>query len=76
LKNSVKRISFGWEYPRFLRSPQLSGGFPNQNPVPLETLEFQIRLAVTEASDLEFVPSGFRGAKPAHTNQANNRTNN
>jgi hypothetical protein len=31
-----------------------------QNPVPLETLEFQIRLAVTEASDLEFVPSSFR----------------
>jgi hypothetical protein len=31
-----------------------------QNPVPLETLEFQIRLAVAEASDLEFVPAGFR----------------
>ena len=31
-----------------------------QNPVPLETLEFQIRLAVTEASDLEFVPQSFR----------------
>ena len=27
-----------------------------QNPVPLETLEFQIRLAIAEASDLEFVP--------------------
>ena len=46
-----------------------------QNPVPLETLEFQIRLAVTEASDLEFVPSCFREAQPARTNQANNRTN-
>ena len=33
-----------------------------QNPVPLETLESQIRLAVTEASDLEFVPADFRGA--------------
>jgi hypothetical protein len=31
-----------------------------QNPVNLETLEFQIRLAVTEASDLEFVPAAFR----------------
>jgi hypothetical protein len=31
-----------------------------QNPVPLETLEFQIRLAVSEASDLEFVPPNFR----------------
>jgi hypothetical protein len=34
-----------------------------QNPVPLETMEFQIRLAVNEASDLEFVPARFRGAK-------------
>lgn len=40
-----------------------------QNPVPLETLEFQIRLAVTEASDLEFVPSGFREVQPARTNR-------
>jgi SpoVK/Ycf46/Vps4 family AAA+-type ATPase len=31
-----------------------------QNPVSLETMEFQIRLAVREASDLEFVPTGFR----------------
>jgi len=31
-----------------------------QNPVPLETLEYQIRLAVEEASDLEFVPAVFR----------------
>jgi len=29
LKNTVKRISFGWEYRHFLRSPQLRGGFPN-----------------------------------------------
>jgi len=47
-----------------------------QNPVPLETLEFQIRLAVTEASDLEFVPPGFRAIPPSHTNQASNRNNN
>jgi hypothetical protein len=33
-----------------------------QNPVPLDTLDFQIRLAVTEASDLEFVPAVFRNA--------------
>lgn len=32
-----------------------------QNPVPLETMEFQIRLAVSETSDLEFVPLSFRG---------------
>lgn len=32
----------------------------HQNPVPLETLEFQIRLATVESSDLEFVPSAFR----------------
>src|SRR6516165_1189053 len=31
-----------------------------QNPVPLETLEYQIRIAVAEASDLEFVPLVFR----------------
>jgi len=31
-----------------------------QNPVPSETLEFQIRLAVAEASDLDFVPADFR----------------
>src|SRR5262252_1821260 len=31
-----------------------------QNPVPLETMEFQIQLAVAEASDLEFVPLCFR----------------
>jgi len=31
-----------------------------QNPVPQETLEFQIRLAVDETSDLEFVPAMFR----------------
>jgi hypothetical protein len=33
-----------------------------QNPVPLDTLEFQIRLAVAEASDLEFVPLEFRAS--------------
>jgi hypothetical protein len=32
-----------------------------QNPVPLETLEFQIRIAATESSDLEFVPLAYRG---------------
>ena len=36
-----------------------------QNAVPLDTLEFQIRLAVTEASDLEFVPVVFRIANTA-----------
>jgi len=36
-----------------------------QNPVPLETMEFQIRLAVNETSDLEFVPSGLRGPRPS-----------
>ena len=32
-----------------------------QNPVSLETMECQIRLAVNETSDLEFVPPTFRG---------------
>jgi hypothetical protein len=36
-----------------------------QNPVPLDTLEFQIRLAVAETSDLEFVPQDFRTPRPA-----------
>jgi SpoVK/Ycf46/Vps4 family AAA+-type ATPase len=31
-----------------------------QNPVPLEVMEFQIGLAVREASDLNFVPAAFR----------------
>jgi SpoVK/Ycf46/Vps4 family AAA+-type ATPase len=33
-----------------------------QNPVPPDVMQFQIRLAVTEASDLEFVPTLFRPA--------------
>jgi ATPase family associated with various cellular activities (AAA) len=33
-----------------------------QNPIPLDALKFQIALAVKETSDLEFVPSVFRGA--------------
>ncbi len=33
-----------------------------QNPVPLETLDFQIRLAASESSDLEFVPLEFRNS--------------
>ena len=31
-----------------------------QNPVPPEVMEFQVRIAVQEASDLEFVPPFFR----------------
>jgi hypothetical protein len=31
-----------------------------QNPVPREVLDFQIQLAVREASDLDFVPAVFR----------------
>lgn len=38
-----------------------------QNPVPFETLEFQIKLAVAEASDLEFVPPDFRTSKSQPT---------
>jgi hypothetical protein len=34
-----------------------------QNPVPLETLQFQIELALRETSDLEFVPPQFRKTK-------------
>ncbi len=33
-----------------------------QNPIPLDTLRFQIELAVREASDLEFIPAKFRTA--------------
>ena len=36
-----------------------------QNPVPLETMEYQIRIAVAEASDLEFVPPVFRTSMKA-----------
>jgi len=36
-----------------------------QNPVPLDTMEFQIRLAVNETTDLEFVPPGLRGPRPS-----------
>jgi len=39
--------------------------FDYQNPIPLDTLEFQIRLAVAEASDLEFVPANFRSSPAA-----------
>jgi hypothetical protein len=31
-----------------------------QSPVPLDVMEFQIGLAVREASDLDFVPAAFR----------------
>lgn len=31
-----------------------------RNPVPRETMEFQIGLAVAEASDIDFVPNAFR----------------
>lgn len=36
-----------------------------QNPVSLETLQFQIDLAVREATDLEFVPLQFRKSTPS-----------
>jgi hypothetical protein len=36
-----------------------------QNPVSSDVMQFQISLAVAEASDLEFVPAVFRpAAKP------------
>lgn len=34
-----------------------------QNPVPADVMSYQIRLAVNEASDLDFVPLAFR-SKP------------
>jgi hypothetical protein len=34
-----------------------------QSPVPLDVMEFQISLAVREASDLDFVPAAFRAKK-------------
>ena len=36
-----------------------------QNPVPSEVLEFQIQLAVREASDLDFIPASLRGVPSA-----------
>lgn len=35
-----------------------------QNPVPRDVLDFQIRIAVQEASDLEFVPTVLRQVAP------------
>jgi hypothetical protein len=32
-----------------------------QNPVPADVLEFQMRIAIREATDLGFVPPAFRG---------------
>ncbi|HVF09764.1 MAG TPA: ATP-binding protein [Abditibacteriaceae bacterium] len=34
-----------------------------QNPVPHEVMEFQMQLAIREASDLDFVPPALRGEK-------------
>lgn len=34
-----------------------------QNPIPADVMEFQIGLAVREASDLDFVPENFRAGK-------------
>jgi hypothetical protein len=42
-----------------------------QNPVPLETLEFQIRLAIAETSDLAFVPPRLREVRQAIADPAN-----
>jgi ATPase family associated with various cellular activities (AAA) len=39
-----------------------------QNPVPADVLEFQMRIAIREATDLAFVPAAFRKyAEPAAT---------
>jgi SpoVK/Ycf46/Vps4 family AAA+-type ATPase len=40
-----------------------------QNPVPADVLEFQMRIAIREATDLAFVPPAFRkyAAQPAST---------
>jgi hypothetical protein len=40
-----------------------------QNPVPADVLEFQMRIAIREATDLAFVPPAFHkyAAQPAHT---------
>ena len=35
-----------------------------RNPVSRETMEFQIKLAVAESSDMEFVPEAFRAGAP------------
>jgi hypothetical protein len=40
-----------------------------QSPVPQDVLEFQMRIAVREATDLAFVPAAFHkyAAQPAST---------
>ena len=38
-----------------------------QSPIPSDVMSFQIGLAVSEASDLDFVPPCFRG-KPSRSN--------
>ena len=54
------------------RSRRASTGY--QNPVPADVLEFQMRIAIREATDLAFVPPAFRkyAAQPAarHERQA------
>ena len=37
-----------------------------QNPVPADVLEFQMRIAVREATDLNFVPPAFRALASLH----------
>lgn len=37
-----------------------------QNPVPKDVMDFQIAIAVREASDLDFVPAVFREKFPSH----------
>src|SRR5687767_11128766 len=44
-----------------------------QNPVPREVMDFQIGLAVREASDLEFVPAAFRPRPTAAALTADSR---
>jgi len=52
---------------RYARTKDASGGAAleaslagYQNPVPADVLEFQMRIAIREATDLNFVPPAFR----------------
>jgi hypothetical protein len=57
---------------RHSRTSQVSGGealeaslIGYQNPVPADVLEFQMRIAIREATDLGFVPPAFRAMASA-----------
>ena len=64
-------VARGWitvqQLTRALKTQNVAGGAAleaslvgYQNPVPADVLEFQMRIAIREATDLNFVPPAFR----------------